>query len=124
MFDLRVHKRDKTSGKVISKNPYQLVCEGGRLAYVRNGVRFHANGTKFNPADVEIIPKTEEDLKIDLAAELAKAKKLTEMLETKLAFDAKAKAEEEAKKELPAQTMVSKAKAAAAAEKAKPELDI
>ena len=123
MFDLRVHKRDKTSGKVIKTNAYQLVIEGGRSAYVRNGVRYHMDGTKFNPLDVEIVQKTDAELKVDLAAELAKAKKLTEMLETKLAFDAKKDAEEVAKKELPAQSMVLKAKAAVAKE-TKPELDI
>ncbi len=123
MFDLRVHKRDKTSGKVIKVTPYQLVVDNGRSAYIRNGVKYYMNGDKFNPSDVEIVPKTDAELKVDLALELAKAKKLTEMLETKLAFEAKKDAEELAKKELPAQSMVLKAKAAATKE-VKPELDI
>lgn len=105
-FDMRVHLRDPKTGVVMSKQPYKMVIQGGQHYFVRNGVRYHADGTQVNPDEKEVIPKTAaqveqemrekaalfdaENKKLDaqkaaLASDLSEVAKLRKQLEEQLA---------------------------------------
>lgn len=58
MFDLRTHLRDVKTGVVVVKQPYQRVCEGGSIHYVRDGVKYHENG---EPLPGQVIPEKKAD---------------------------------------------------------------
>ena len=92
-FDLKTHHRDPKTGQITRKTPYQLRVEGGQMRYMRNGVAYHPDGSKFDPNAMEVVPKGPEELKLDLQAELQKAKDLISKADAERVFLAKERSE-------------------------------
>jgi hypothetical protein len=44
-FDLRTHIRDPKRGVVVRKQPYRLEIVDGVRTYIRDGLRYHEDGT-------------------------------------------------------------------------------
>lgn len=47
MFDLRTHIRDPKTQEIVRRQPYRLVCEGAERYYLRDGLKYHLDGTLF-----------------------------------------------------------------------------
>lgn len=73
-FDLVVHKRDR-KGKIISVNPYRLMCRGNKKLFERppgSGNLYYANGT---------LAEAGEEMKKQMAEDEAKKAAKNEDLE-------------------------------------------
>jgi hypothetical protein len=115
-FDTRVHIRNKETGQVERTQPYQLVVNGSSSEYIRDGVRFHPDGSQCDPnqkpMNTGVKKKADFDEAVaevhDLAEKLHNEKTMANadrasLDEQRAAFE-KEKADFEASKELVVET--------------------